>query len=185
MTVLPGRPWRGRAVADSHRRNAACIGWTECPVAVADQVAWRRVPGKCLCHLSGDSLGLHGCAGRSSSSVTAVVETSAPCISPQSTVPLRSRSSTVRRECGERPTEGWPCSSVGSGHESHAGLVAGPRQARFPAPVSLKAAMVPTEHGLGPHNPDRTKDGRKEPIEPDQQQTVRICQSAVSWAACG
>jgi hypothetical protein len=49
-------------------------------------------------------------------------------------------------------------------------------KARFPAPVSLKTATVPADHGLGPDNPDSTKDGRKEPIEPDQQQPVRVRQ---------
>ena len=57
MTVLPGRPSGGWAVADSHRTNAALVCWTECPVAVAEQVAWRFIPEESLCHLSGDPFG--------------------------------------------------------------------------------------------------------------------------------
>jgi hypothetical protein len=34
MTVLLGRPGRGRAVADPHRAKAADVCWAECPVAV-------------------------------------------------------------------------------------------------------------------------------------------------------
>ena len=44
LAVLPGRPSGGRTVADSHRTNPAGICWTECPVAVADQVARRFHP---------------------------------------------------------------------------------------------------------------------------------------------
>jgi len=62
VSVLPGRPSGGRTIADSHRTNAARVCWTECPVAVADQVAWSFIPGESLCHLSGDPFG-----GRTSS----------------------------------------------------------------------------------------------------------------------
>jgi hypothetical protein len=47
----------GRTIADSHRTNAARICWAECRVAVADQVAWRFIPGESLSHLSGDPFG--------------------------------------------------------------------------------------------------------------------------------
>jgi hypothetical protein len=57
MAVLPGWASGNRTVADSHRTNAARVCWSECPVAVADQVPWRFVPGESLSHLSGDPFG--------------------------------------------------------------------------------------------------------------------------------
>jgi hypothetical protein len=35
---------------------------------------------------------------------------------------------------------------------------------------------VPTDRGFGPHNPNRTKNGRKEPVQPDKHKAVRIGQ---------
>src|SRR5690349_4949420 len=57
MAVLPRRPSCGRTVADSHCANPAAVCWTECTVAVADEVAWRRVPGKSFRHLPGYPFG--------------------------------------------------------------------------------------------------------------------------------
>jgi len=45
MAVLPRRARRGRVISDPHCTNAAGMRWTECTVAVANQVMWRFVPG--------------------------------------------------------------------------------------------------------------------------------------------
>jgi hypothetical protein len=118
---------------------------------------------------------LHDYVGRSSSSVRVVVETSAPCIS-RSTALLRCRASAVRREYGERPTVGRPRSSAGSSRQSPGDGWAADARTRFPAPIGPESATVPADYGVGPDNPDRTKNGRKEPIQPDQQQALGICQ---------
>src|SRR5215469_8939957 len=57
MTVLPRRPGRRRTVADSHRTHTPPVCWTECPVAVADQVAWCFIPRESLGYVSGDPFG--------------------------------------------------------------------------------------------------------------------------------
>ena len=44
-------------IADPHCPNAMGVGWAEGPVAVANQVTRRFVPGKCVCHLTCDPFG--------------------------------------------------------------------------------------------------------------------------------
>ena len=46
VAVLPRRAWRRRVISDPHCTNAAGVRWTECAVAVANQVTRRFVPGK-------------------------------------------------------------------------------------------------------------------------------------------
>src|ERR1700693_5296401 len=57
VPVLPQRAWCGRVISDPHCTNAAGVRWTECAVAVANQVTRRFVPGKCVRHLTCDPLG--------------------------------------------------------------------------------------------------------------------------------
>jgi hypothetical protein len=57
VAVLPRRAWCGRVISDPHRTNATGVRLTECPVAVANQVTRRFVPGKRVSYLTGDPLG--------------------------------------------------------------------------------------------------------------------------------
>ncbi len=56
VAVLARRVWCGRVVSDPHCTNAASVRWTECAVAVANQVTRRFVPGKGISHMTGDPL---------------------------------------------------------------------------------------------------------------------------------
>src|ERR1700681_3428802 len=44
-------------IADPHCPNAIGVGWAEGPVAVANQMTWRFVPGESVSHLPSDPLG--------------------------------------------------------------------------------------------------------------------------------
>src|SRR5579862_645946 len=57
IAVLPGRPWRGRMIADAHSSNAPDICRAECPVTIPDQMPWPFVPGKGFRYLTGNPLG--------------------------------------------------------------------------------------------------------------------------------
>ena len=57
VAVLPRRARCGRVISDPHGTNAAGVRWTECAVAVANQVMRRFVPGKRVSHLTCDPLG--------------------------------------------------------------------------------------------------------------------------------
>jgi hypothetical protein len=46
VAVLPRRAWCAGVISDPHCTNAAGVRWTECAVAVANQVMRRFVPGK-------------------------------------------------------------------------------------------------------------------------------------------
>jgi hypothetical protein len=57
VAVLPWRAWRRRVVADSHRTNAAGVGWTECSVAVSNQMTWRFILGQSISDLTRNPVG--------------------------------------------------------------------------------------------------------------------------------
>src|SRR6202040_630718 len=57
VAVLPRRARRRRMITDPHCPNAMCVGWAERPVAVANQVTRRFIPGKRVRHLTCDPLG--------------------------------------------------------------------------------------------------------------------------------
>src|SRR5437660_11653897 len=44
-------------IADPYCPNAMGVGWSEGPVAVANQMTWRFVPGEGVSHLTSDPLG--------------------------------------------------------------------------------------------------------------------------------
>ncbi len=44
VAVLPCQAWRRRVIADSHRTNAADVGWTEYSVAVSNQTPRGLIP---------------------------------------------------------------------------------------------------------------------------------------------
>src|SRR6202035_720547 len=44
-------------IADPHCPNAMGVGWAEGPVAVANQMTWRFIPGESVSHLPSDPLG--------------------------------------------------------------------------------------------------------------------------------
>jgi len=55
--LLPGRARCCEVISDPHCTNASEVRWTECAVAVANQMMRRFVPGKGIGHLSRDLLG--------------------------------------------------------------------------------------------------------------------------------
>jgi hypothetical protein len=57
VAILAWGARRGRMIADPHCPNAMGVGWTECSVAVTNQVTRRFVPGKRVSHLPSDPLG--------------------------------------------------------------------------------------------------------------------------------
>src|ERR1700674_2049646 len=57
VAVLPRRAWCGRVISDPHCTNAAGVRKTEDPVAVANQVTRRFIPGKRVRHLPSNPLG--------------------------------------------------------------------------------------------------------------------------------
>jgi serine-type D-Ala-D-Ala carboxypeptidase (penicillin-binding protein 5/6) len=64
---------------------------------------------------------------------------------------------------------------VATAHQDNVRLIS----AVMGTPTPRSAAPRPksySDQGLGPDNPDRAQDGRKEPIQPDQQQAVRFSQ---------
>jgi hypothetical protein len=56
-TILPRRSCRNRLVADAHGPQSAPDNRTVDPVAIADQIAWRLVPGECFGNLLRDPFG--------------------------------------------------------------------------------------------------------------------------------
>ena len=44
-------------IADSHCTNAAGMGWTECSVAVSNQMTWCFIPGESISGLTRNPLG--------------------------------------------------------------------------------------------------------------------------------
>ena len=57
MAVLPRRAWCDRVISNPYCTNAADVSWTECAVAVANQVTRCFDPRKGIRHLSRDPLG--------------------------------------------------------------------------------------------------------------------------------
>ena len=53
VEVLPGRPWRDRAVANPHRSDAVREGLSISTIVVTDQLARRSIPRECLHDLLG------------------------------------------------------------------------------------------------------------------------------------
>ena len=58
ISVLPGRPRRGRSIPYAHRGNAPDEDSAIRAVAVADHVAWRLVPPAGLGQLTGKPFGI-------------------------------------------------------------------------------------------------------------------------------
>src|SRR5260370_28071978 len=56
MPVLPGRSWGRRVITDAHRRKTPGDGVPVGPVAVADEIIRRLVPGERIGDLAGDPL---------------------------------------------------------------------------------------------------------------------------------
>ena len=44
-------------ITDAHCSNAMGVSWAEGPVAVANQMTWRFIPGEGVSHLPSDPLG--------------------------------------------------------------------------------------------------------------------------------
>ena len=46
--ILPRRGRRGGLVPDAHGAHSACDDGAIDPIPIADEVAWRLIPGECL-----------------------------------------------------------------------------------------------------------------------------------------
>ena len=59
--ILPGRGWCGRLVPDAHGAQSARDDAAIDPVAIADEVVWSLIPGKCLRDLTCNPFGRRIC----------------------------------------------------------------------------------------------------------------------------
>jgi hypothetical protein len=123
VAVLPRLAWCGRVISDSHCTNAADVRRTECPVAVANQVTRRFVPGKRVRHLTRDPLAgrivRHADAHQSPAGVTKndqAVEQLEGGSTNREQIDGRDPSAMVAQEClptlGRVAAASWSCTSL-------------------------------------------------------------------------
>jgi hypothetical protein len=60
--ILPRRGWRGRLVPDANGPKSACDNAPRDPIPIAHEVVRSLVPGKGLCHLTGNPFGRPICS---------------------------------------------------------------------------------------------------------------------------